>query len=332
MRNVAFGLVSALGLVACDGGEVEPLCNPADEVLVFEDADGDGFGAKTIGYRCSIEVGQALNNVDCDDTNALVFPSAAETCDDLDNDCDGSVDEGFAPQTYYADVDNDSFGDADTRLRTCDDPGVGFVRNAEDCDDNSSDVSPTQVEVCDNYLDDDCDGVVDNIFEDRCQDGKDDNCNGLIDCADPSCNTNPGCLYECTNIVLPSELPILGRTFDTNDWSPDFDVPTGCADGSTYFYMDAPDVVFQWRSPITGTIRIDTTGSEFDTVLSVYREECAGNPSPFICNDDGPAGETSVVTLTVVEGEALAILVDGITKGFYATNDRGAGLLNIIEL
>jgi len=45
------------------------------------DADGDGYYS-------------FCNPGDCDDSNAAIFPGAQEVCDDLDNDCDGQVDEG----------------------------------------------------------------------------------------------------------------------------------------------------------------------------------------------------------------------------------------------
>ncbi|HHS96157.1 MAG TPA: hypothetical protein ENJ45_06160, partial [Phaeodactylibacter sp.] len=67
------------------------------------DADGDGF----------------TNDVDCDDSNATVYPDAPELCDNLDNNCNGSIDEGLASFTYFLDADGDGFGNANAALDTC---------------------------------------------------------------------------------------------------------------------------------------------------------------------------------------------------------------------
>ena len=47
----------------------------------------------------------------CDDTNTDLNPNTPEICDDIDNDCDGLIDDGVG-QNFYPDIDEDGFGDA----------------------------------------------------------------------------------------------------------------------------------------------------------------------------------------------------------------------------
>ncbi|MCC6221271.1 MAG: putative metal-binding motif-containing protein [Deltaproteobacteria bacterium] len=62
----------------------------------YPDANGDGFGdvnAEGVLACNDPGDGSVSNNTDCDDTNANVSPVGVEECDQLDNDCDGLVDE-----------------------------------------------------------------------------------------------------------------------------------------------------------------------------------------------------------------------------------------------
>jgi hypothetical protein len=63
--------------------------------LTFTDSDNDGYSIGYVGYTGVYK--------DCDDDNSSISPNAIEVCDGLDNDCDGTIDEGFI------DTDNDSF-------------------------------------------------------------------------------------------------------------------------------------------------------------------------------------------------------------------------------
>jgi hypothetical protein len=64
----------------------------------YADGDGDGYGAGSVVSLTSPTApsGYSVNDDDCDDSNATVYPNATEIYDIIDNDCDGSVDEGAA--------------------------------------------------------------------------------------------------------------------------------------------------------------------------------------------------------------------------------------------
>jgi hypothetical protein len=63
----------------------------------YADADGDGYGdPNTVITDCDQPQGYIPDNTDCDDTDEDVHPGAAEVCaNNLDDDCDGQIDEGF---------------------------------------------------------------------------------------------------------------------------------------------------------------------------------------------------------------------------------------------
>jgi hypothetical protein len=102
---------------------------------------------------------------DCDDAEASVFPSAAEVCDGLDNDCDARVDDAdddvTGLESGFVDFDGDGFGDSARPLVVCslaDVTGALAAALGGDCDDAAAEVNPGAPEVCGNGLDDDCDG------------------------------------------------------------------------------------------------------------------------------------------------------------------------------
>ena len=127
----------------------------------FVDGDGDGWGDADLGGLpgCEQPPGYASEPGDCDDANAEIHPGAAERCDGLDNDCDGSFDEDLT-EIWYADADGDGWGNAEFELVSCD-PSSGWVQDATDCDDTDGSVYPGAVESCDG-LDNDCDGDIDD--------------------------------------------------------------------------------------------------------------------------------------------------------------------------
>ena len=129
--------------VAYDGVD-----NDCDPITPDDDLDGDG----------------SLAADDCDDTDPDRYPGAPELCDDRDNDCDGEVDETPSdPLTWYADTDEDGYGDPGSYLRGCEAP-AGYVADSTDCDDTAASTHPLADELC-NATDDDCDGTADEDLD-----------------------------------------------------------------------------------------------------------------------------------------------------------------------
>ncbi|WP_164021204.1 putative metal-binding motif-containing protein [Pyxidicoccus trucidator] len=128
----------------------------------YLDADRDGVGAGTVVRACSAPQHHVVSSNDCDDTDAARRPGLSETCDDKDNDCDGSADEGLSVSTYYRDVDDDGFGRTSDSRQKCNQPD-GYAASGGDCDDGVSAVNPGAQETC-NDIDDNCAGGVDEGF------------------------------------------------------------------------------------------------------------------------------------------------------------------------
>jgi hypothetical protein len=169
----------------CDAADVDEDCNElADEAdpgldestasTWYPDTDVDGYGDDTDAGTVACDdpsgaITYLTDDTDCDDGDADINPDATEVCDasDVDEDCDGVADDDDSSvsssgmTTWYADTDTDGYGDATAAtVSACDDPSAttDYVEDATDCDDSETAVNPGATEICDNGVDDDCDG------------------------------------------------------------------------------------------------------------------------------------------------------------------------------
>ena len=139
------------------------------------DLDSDGYNAYN-QYFC-------LSGNDCDDGNPDVNPGAAEICTNgLDDDCDGSTDcsdsECLTDPACYQSP-----------------PGPDCSSGAESsCDTGKAGVCSSGTKTCVAGVWAECVQDSESITE-VCNNGLDDNCNGLTDCNDPDCALDPAC-YE----------------------------------------------------------------------------------------------------------------------------------------
>lgn len=208
------------------------------------DADGFGNLAVTQN-ACTQPNGYVSDNTDCDDSNSALFPTSIsmdgidndgngliDECgecpseilgNNMDDDCDGVVDEecdvdsdcgaGEAcfdgacqtVTTYYADNDNDGYGDNTNLTQAGNTAPNGYVLDNTDCDDTDPNINPGAQDVYDG-IDNDCDGDVDECTADSdCDDGDPntyDYCNNGYCTSVPYCANDSDCPPGTTCVDL----------------------------------------------------------------------------------------------------------------------------------
>ncbi len=226
----------------CDGESDE--ADAADARSWWADADGDGYGDPDNAVTaCDLPSGHVSpsGSGDCDDGDATIHPGASETCDGVDQDCDGTADEGATDfLTWYADYDGDGYGDASATRSACTQPSR-HVADASDCDDGDASVHPGAEETCD-LVDQDCDGDVDEgatdmgtWYTDADGDGYGDASGATTACRQPSGTVGDG--TDCDDSDAGTH-PGASETCDGVDQDCDGDVDESAIDMGTW-YTDA---------------------------------------------------------------------------------------------
>jgi hypothetical protein len=103
------------GVRVCGTDKMSTVCNAPAPVTFYPDADGDTEGAQGSGGTkfCAPATGPAgtvANATDCDDADRSTRAGLAETCDAVDNNCNGQVDEGISCSGTLARVVDGNLG------------------------------------------------------------------------------------------------------------------------------------------------------------------------------------------------------------------------------
>jgi predicted outer membrane repeat protein len=331
--NDASGAVSPGATETCNGvdDDCDGTIDDGVTTTYYADTDGDGYGnAASSTAACSAPSGYVANSTDCNDASASVKPGGTETCNSVDDDCDGSTDEGASDaSTWYADTDSDGYGNASSTTASCTKPS-GYVADATDCDDTRSTVSPAGTEAC-NTLDDDCDGTADDgigttWYRDADSDAHGTASKSLLGCSAPSgyvassddCDDGVGSVYPGATEICDGVDQDCDGTAD--DAATDMDTFYADTDGDGY--GDVSDSTIACTAP-SGFVSDATDCDDSEaTVFPGGPEYCNG-----VDDDCDGTVDDDVVTYTFYAdtdddglGDASSSVVDCTAPSGYVAN------------
>ncbi|MEA2036607.1 MAG: MopE-related protein, partial [Nanoarchaeota archaeon] len=171
--------------------EISSGCDGQDEYIIGCDGteqdsytctvEGDKYKIEGLAHSGILETSEidndndGYNSVDdCDDDNANIYPGQTESCNNIDDDCDGNVDEGLTQSTTCG----VGICSGNTGYETCSSGSWG----SDTCNPFQGAIS----EVCDDNMDNDCDGST----NEDCPYCGDSECNGDETCS--TCETDCG--------------------------------------------------------------------------------------------------------------------------------------------
>ncbi|MDX2013289.1 MAG: putative metal-binding motif-containing protein [Myxococcaceae bacterium] len=253
-------------------------------VIFFRDRDGDGYGNPNEPVRrCAQPLGFALADAgaDCDDSRADVNPRTPETCNGVDDNCDGDIDESLMPRQFFGrDEDGDGYPQHDAGVYACMAPPgtLPIADHLHDCEWLDPAKHPDAGELC-NDFDDDCDLRKDasryldtQLTSDPVRLPCTANANGI--CATGVITCDRGVRPVCTSIVSPSWERCDGIDTDcdgNDDNQPGCGGPLRLTGQSSFTYGGG---VFPVNSTITTTCqksRVATPGTNTGGRLSGSR-------------------------------------------------------------
>lgn len=223
----------------------------------YADLDGDGWGAGDPVLSCSQPAGPYVaRDGDCNDADALTYPSAPEICGGGDRNCDGIL---------SGDNDGDGYQACGPVPDCNDDPNNGGLLQ-----------SPGQLELCGDGVDNDCDGQIDEAdaanaltyYPDR--DG-----DGYGDLTDP----RPGCLPPV--FATPIGIATVGGDCDDNDFLVSPAQVEECGDGIDNDCKNGPDDQGAWNAQ---QFYFDQDGDTFGSNNRLTAVRACVRPSGYVTN------------------------------------------------
>ncbi|MBK6482695.1 MAG: putative metal-binding motif-containing protein [Chitinophagaceae bacterium] len=204
--------------------------------VFYADSDNDNYGDLSVStLACTPPSGYVANSSDCNDNNNLINPAAMEICNSLDDNCDTQTDENVQ-SAFYADSDNDNYGDLSVSTLACTPPS-GFVANNSDCNDTDNLINPAAIEIC-NSLDDNCDTQTDENVQTTFYVDSDNDNFGDVDSTVLACTIPVGFVSDNTdcndsdNTVNPFAVEVCNSIDDNCDTQTDENV-------QSVFYADS---------------------------------------------------------------------------------------------
>lgn len=252
----------------------------------YTDGDGDGY----------------IYGVDCNDADFTINPGVTEICNTLDDDCDGSTDEGLPVNIYYADSDLDGFGNNSVTISSCGTAPSGFISDNTDCNDLDGSINPAATEIC-NALDDNCVSGIDeglstsDFYADADHDGFGDNFSVITTCGSAPAGyiTDNADCNDLDNMINPGTPEICNAMDDNCDGNSDegFPLNTFYSDGDNDGYGVTEITLLSCAAALSGYSLLDGDCDDTNAAINYDGNEVINGI------DDDCDGEVDYVIITI---------------------------------